>query len=252
MIRVENLKKKFIKTTNKNIKKEFLAVNDLSFTANDNEIVGILGPNGAGKTTLLRMIAGIMEPTSGCVYIDDMDYKKDEIEIKKKIAYLSGNTKLYNRITPVELLKMCGTFYGVNSKELDKRVNKICKILDLENFKNNKIENLSTGQTQRVGIARCLVHDPKYYILDEATSGLDIMSSQVILDFIKNEKENGKTIIYSTHYMEEAENICDRVIMMNKGKIIAVGTPSELKKKTKTGNLRNAFFALIGGVKSED
>ena len=252
MIKVENIKKKFIKTNNKKNKKEFLAVNGISFTATDNEIVGILGPNGAGKTTLLRMIAGIMIPSSGCVYIDDMNYEKNEIEIKKRIAYLSGNTKLYNRLSPLELLRMCGTFYGVESKELDNRIKRICKVLDLGSFINNKIENLSTGQTQRVGIARCLVHDPKYYILDEATSGLDIMSSQVILDFIKQEKERGKTIIYSTHYMEEAENVCDRVIMMNKGKIVATGTPSELKKKTKTGNLRNVFFAIIGGEKSED
>lgn len=252
MIRVENIKKKFIKTNNKKEKQEFLAVNGISFNANDNEIIGILGPNGAGKTTLLRMIAGIMEPTSGKVYIDDMCYDKDEIEIKKRISFLSGNTKLYNRISPYELLQMCGNFYGVEKHELEKRINKICKILDLENFKNNKIENLSTGQTQRVGIARCLVHDPKYYILDEATSGLDIVSSQVILDFIASEKKNGKTVIYSTHYMEEAENICDRVIMMNKGKIIAEGTPSELKKKTNSKNLREAFFNLIGGAKSED
>lgn len=252
MIKVEEIKKQFIKTNNKREKKSFFAVNGTSFEANENEIIGVLGPNGAGKTTLLRIIAGIMVPSSGNVYIDDLTYQKNEIEIKKRIAFLSGNTKLYNRITPYELLSMCGTFYDVDKKTLDKRINKICKILDLENFKNNKIENLSTGQTQRVGIARCLVHDPKYYILDEATSGLDIMSSQVILDFIKNEKENGKTIIYSTHYMEEAETICDRVIMMNKGKIIAEGTPSYLKEKTNTNSLRDAFFVLIGGVKNEN
>lgn len=252
MIKIENVKKKFVKTNNKKQKQEFLAVDDISFTASDNEIIGVLGPNGAGKTTLLRMIAGMMKPTSGKVYIDDMNYDKNEIEIKKRIAFLSGNTKLYNRISPYELLKMCGKFYDVKDKELEKRINEICKILDIESFKNNKIENLSTGQTQRVGIARCLVHDPKYYILDEATSGLDIVSSQVILNFITEEKRKGKTIIYSTHYMEEAENICDRVIMINKGKIIATGTPDELKKKTKSNNLREAFFSLVGGVKSED
>lgn len=252
MIKVENIKKKFVRTNNKKEKQEFFAVNGISFTANENEIIGILGPNGAGKTTLLRMLAGIMEPTSGSVSIDDLSYEKDAVELKKRIAFLSGNTKLYNRVSPYELLKMCGSFYGVEKDILDSRIKEICKVLDLEAFQNNKIGNLSTGQTQRVGIARCLVHNPKYYILDEATSGLDIVSSQVILDFIKEEKKKGKTIIYSTHYMEEAENICDRVIMMNKGQIIATGTPDELRKKTKTKNLREAFFALIGGVKSED
>ena len=116
----------------------------------------------------------------------------------------------------------------------------------MESFRNQRIGTLSTGQTQRVGIARCLVHNPKYYIFDEATSGLDIISSKVILDFIKEEKENKKGIIYSTHYMEEAENICDRVVLLNKGRIIATGTPEKILKDTKTDNLRDAFFALIG------
>ena len=122
----------------------------------------------------------------------------------------------------------------------------------MDNFLHKKIANLSTGQTQRVNIARCLVHNPKYYILDEATTGLDIISSQIILDFIKQEKENNKTILYSTHYMEEAQNICDKVIMINKGEVIKTGTPEEIKKETKTTNLRDAFFAMIGGVEDEE
>lgn len=121
----------------------------------------------------------------------------------------------------------------------------------MEEFLHQKIANLSTGQTQRVNIARCLIHDPKYYILDEATSGLDIISSQIILDFMKEEKKKGKVILYSTHYMEEAENICDRVMMINHGNIIQEGTPAEIKKLTNTSNLRDAFFALIEGEKNE-
>ena len=108
------------------------------------------------------------------------------------------------------------------------------------------------GQTQKVNLARCLVHNPKYYILDEATTGLDIISSQIILNFIKEERDKGKTILYSTHYMEEAENICNRVIMINKGKIIKAGTPNEIKKDTNTTNLRDAFFSMIGGVSVEE
>ena len=127
----------------------------------------------------------------------------------------------------------------------EKRIKDISKKLNMEEFLYNKIGNLSTGQTQRVNIARCLVHNPSYYILDEATSGLDIISSQVILNFIKEEKKKGKTILYSTHYMEEAENICDYVIMINKGVIIKEGTPEDIKKSTKVTNLRDAFFALI-------
>ena len=247
MLEVKDLKKKFVKYNAKRKKEEFYADNGISFKAKDREIIGILGPNGAGKTTLLRMIAGILEPTSGTISFDKLDYLHNEIEIKKSIAYLSGNTKLYNTLSPYELLKMCGNIYGVEEDKLEDRIKEISKKLNMDSFLYNRIENLSTGQTQRVNIARCLIHDPKYYILDEATSGLDIISSQIILDFIKEEKKKGKTILYSTHYMEEAENICDRVIMINKGVVIKEGTPDEVRKDTKTSNLRDAFFKLIGG-----
>ena len=185
MLEVKDLKKKFVKYNAKRKKEEFYADNGISFKAKDGEIIGILGPNGAGKTTLLRMIAGILEPTSGTISFDKLDYLHNEIEIKKSIAYLSGNTKLYNTLSPYELLKMCGNIYGVEEEKLEDRIKEISKKLNMDSFLYNRIENLSTGQTQRVNIARCLVHDPKYYILDEATSGLDIISSQIILEFIK-------------------------------------------------------------------
>ena len=246
MITIKNVTKKFIKTNKKKERLEFTAVNDLSFDVLEGEILGILGPNGAGKTTLLRMIAGIMTPNKGSITIDDLTYEKNETDIKKMIAYLSGNTKIYGTISPYELLKMCAEIYDVPASEIDTRIKEISQILNMDAFLYNRIEKLSTGQTQRVNIARCMVHNPKYYILDEATSGLDIITSQIILNFIKSEKEKGKTILYSTHYMEEAENICDMIIMVNKGKIITTGTPEQIKKETKTTNLRDAFFALVG------
>ncbi len=252
MIKVEHVTKKFVRYKNKREKEEFCADKDISFTANDGEIIGILGPNGAGKTTLLRMIAGILEPTEGKITFDKLNYRENEIEIKTKIAYLSGNTKLYDTLSTYELLKMCCDIYGVSEEESKKRIEEITKVLKMEQFLYNKIENLSTGQTQKVNIARCLVHNPKYYILDEATTGLDIISSQIILNFIKEERAKGKTILYSTHYMEEAENICDRVIMINKGEVIKSGTPDEIKNDTHTTNLRDAFFAMIGGVSNEE
>ena len=205
-----------------------------------------------GKTTLLRMIAGILEPTEGEIEFDGLNYKNNEIEIKKQIAYLSGNTKLYDTISCYELLKMCANIYGVEETKAEERIKEISKILNMDSFLYNKIGNLSTGQTQKTNIARCLVHNPKYYILDEATTGLDIISSQIILDFIKKEKKNNKIILYSTHYMEEAENICDRVIMINKGVVINEGTPEEIRNKTNTSNLRDAFFTMIGGVLVEE
>lgn len=251
MIKVNDLKKKFIREDKNKKKTAFFAVNGISFEANSGEIVGILGPNGAGKSTLLRMLSGIMVPTSGDVEIDEMSYKKNAIEIKRRIAFMSGNTKLYNRLSPHELIQMCGTLYGMEEKQINEREEEILKLLNLVDLRNARIGNFSTGQTQRVGLARCLVHNPQYYILDEVTTGLDLMSSQIILNFIKEEKQKGKTILYSTHYMEEAENICDRVIMVNKGNIIATGTPAEIKKMSKTTNLRDAFFAIVGGVSNE-
>ena len=248
MIKVKNVTKKFIKMNKKKEKLEFKAVDNLSFDVKDGEILGILGPNGAGKTTLLRMIAGIMTPSEGEITIDDLNYEENETEIKKMLAYLSGNTKIYDTLSPYELLKMCAEIYDVPADEIDKRIKEISKILNMDAFLYNRIEKLSTGQTQRVNIVRCMIHNPKYYILDEATSGLDIITSQIILNFIKDEKEKGKTILYSTHYMEEAENICDMIIMINKGKIIATGTPDEIRKMTKTSNLRDAFFSLVGDI----
>ena len=251
MIEVKNVTKKFTKFTNKKEKITFNADDDISFSCNPGEVVGLLGPNGAGKTTLLRIIAGIMEPTSGEVVINGLNYKDNDIEIKKQIAFLSGNTKLYKDISAYELLSMCGEYYGLDKKVIEQRIEELAKRFSLNKFLNQRISDLSTGQTQRVGIARCIVHDPKYYVFDEATSGLDIISSKVILDFIKNEKKKGKGIIYSTHYMEEAENICDRVVLIHKGKVLKVGSPSEIIKETKTSNLRDAFFSLIGGEGNE-
>lgn len=246
MLEVKNVTKKFTKKNKNNQVEEFKADDNISFTAKEGEVVGIIGPNGAGKTTLLRMIAGIMEPTSGEVLIDNKTHQEDMIGIKKKIAFLSGNTKLYKDISPYELLEMAGNYYEVDEKTLEKRIKDIVKKFNMSSFLNQKISTLSTGQYQRTSIARCLVHNPDYYILDEATSGLDVISSKSILDFIKEVKKENKCIIYSTHYMEEAENICDKIVMINKGKVIAQGTPTEICKKTKTTNLRDSFFALIG------
>ncbi len=246
MIEIKNITKSFTKQTNKKEYTTFLADNNITFEAKEGEVVGILGPNGAGKTTLLRMISGIMKPDKGTITIDNMTYQNNNEKIKKIIAFMSGNTKLYKDISPYELLKMCGAYYQVPQQELEQIIQNIIKRFNMETFAHQRIENLSTGQYQRTCIARCLVHNPKYYILDEATSGLDVISSKTILDFINEEKAKGKCILYSTHYMEEAENICDRLILINKGQIIASGTSKQILKETKTTNIRDAFLKIIG------
>ena len=246
MLKVENITKEFTKKTSEKETITFLANDNISFTAKPGEVVGILGPNGAGKTTLLRIIAGIMEPSKGTVTIDDKTYKKDSIEIKKEIAYLSGNTKLYKDISPYELLEMTASYYGLSKKEYQKKIKEISNKFNMTSFLHQRIGTLSTGQYQRTSISRCLIHNPKYYILDEPTSGLDVISSKTIIDFIKEMKKENKCILYSTHYMEEAENICDKIVMINKGKIIIEGSKEEILRKTKTTNLRDSFFALVG------
>lgn len=258
MIEVTNISKVFIKDeqetkgkfsffSNVATKKEFFALNDVSFSVNEGEIVGILGPNGAGKTTLLRIISKLMNPNSGEIIIKTNDNKilNDPIEIKRRIGYLSENTKLYGRFSIRELLKILGQVYKMEDKEIEDIISKIFELMNLYDFGDNRIEKLSTGQKQRASIARCLIHNPDIYIFDEPTLGLDILSSETIINFMKGEKQRGKSVIYSTHYMEEAEFLCDRIIMIHKGKIIASGTPNELKKETSTNSLRETFKSLV-------
>lgn len=254
MIEAKELTKQFVRTQKKGKKEEFFAVDHVSFTAENGEILGILGPNGAGKTTLLRMLGSLMEPTSGQVTIIDKQGEpviRREV-LKKHIGYLSENTKLYGRFTVREMLSLFAQLYDQTQEEIEERITEIGKLLQMDAFLDNRIEKLSTGQKQRTSIARCLIHDPDIYIFDEPTLGLDIISSKAIIDFMKQEKEKGKSVLYSTHYMEEAEFLCDRIVMIDKGKVIASGTPEELKTATGTGNLRDTFFAYMeGGVEDE-
>lgn len=245
-IMADNLVKTFTRNEKKNKKVDINAVDGISLTVGEGEIVGILGANGAGKTTLLRMMAKLMKPTDGMVSIRLGDKEiTDDIEVKRHIGYLSNNTKLYGRFSTAELLRMLGALYGMEKEAVDKKIGEISDILSLGDFIDNRIEKLSTGQTQRASISRCLIHDPQVYIFDEPTLGLDILSSAAIIDFMKKEREAGKTILYSTHYMEEAEFMCDRVVTIHRGKIISEGTPEELKKELGKENLRDVFAELI-------
>ena len=244
-----NLVKTFEKHEKKQKKVSFNAVDDISFSVGQGEIVGVLGPNGAGKTTLLRMLGMLMKPTSGGVTMTiDGQPQEDVTKLKANIGYLSGNTKLYDRLSTRELLEILGNIYGLEKEEIGSRIDKISEILNLGDFIDNRIEKLSTGQTQRASISRCLIHNPMLYIFDEPTLGLDIISSNSIIEFMKQERQNGKTVLYSTHYMEEAEYLCDRIILLDKGKIIAQGTLEELKTETGKEKLRDIFNSLIKEV----
>ena len=247
VLEADNLIKTFVKNEKNNVKRNFNADNEISLKLKLGEIVGIIGPNGAGKTTLLRMLGKLMKPTSGNINVClDGRVMESETEIKKYIGYLSGNTKLYGRLSTRELLTMAGKIYGMSDSDIEKRIGMISRVLDLGGFIDNRIEKLSTGQTQRASISRCIIHNPVIYIFDEPTLGLDILSSNAIVDFMLREKEAGKAVLYSTHYMEEAEKLCDRIIIINKGKIAAQGTVNELKTMGGSDNLREVFANLIG------
>ncbi|NLO96577.1 MAG: ABC transporter ATP-binding protein [Peptococcaceae bacterium] len=249
MLTVQEISKKFVRSVKtdrrKREREEFYAVNRLSFQVEAGDIFGVLGPNGAGKTTLLRMLGGIMTPTSGTVSLLGLKVKDNPNAYKRAIGYLSGNTKLYGRMTPRELLTIFGKLYSIPEAVTKSRIQEIITMLKLEDFADNRIEKLSTGQTQRVSIARCLIHSPALYIFDEPTLGLDVLSSHAIIDFMLKERQKGKAVVYSTHYMEEAETICNKILFIHKGVAIAEGSPESLKAATNTTNIRDAFLTLI-------
>lgn len=252
MIEAMNLCKQFersIRQGRKTKKEEFLAVDHVSLEAHEGEIIGILGPNGAGKTTLLRMLGMLMTPTGGSIRLTDGDGKEitDLTQRKAAIGYLSGNTKLYPRFSIREYLEFLGDLYGYAKEQTRTRSEEIFTILDMGKFADNRIEKLSTGQLQRASIARCLMADPQLYILDEPTLGLDILSADAIIHFMKEQKEQGKTVLYSTHYLEEAQFLCDRIYMICGGRIVAQGTPAVLMEQTQTGSLRDAFHKIFAG-----
>ena len=202
MIKIENISKKFIKEIKNKEKIEFYADKDITFEAKDGEILGILGPNGAGKTTLLRMISGIMTPSSGTITIDNLNYKDNELEIKKRISFLTGNTKLYKDLSAYELLTMCGEYYGLSTKEINNRIKDLTDRFKMKDFLYQRISSLSTGQTQRVSIARCLVHNPKYYILDEPTTGLHFHDIRKLISILQTLVDQGNTVLVIEHNID--------------------------------------------------
>ncbi len=225
---------------------DFRAVDNISFQVEAGEIFGLLGPNGAGKTTTLRMLSGLLKPSEGYAEIAGFSMAKQTMDAKKSLGFLTGNMDLYRRLNPQELLNYFGDLYETPAKELHERVEFLIDAFGITPFVDRYCEKLSTGQKQRVSIARTLVHDPKVVILDEPTTGLDIMSSEFILQFIKKmAKEEQKTLIFSTHNLAEVERLCDRIAVIHQGKMMYLGDVQGLKTQTKQETLNQAFFHLV-------
>lgn len=221
-----------------------VAVDNISLQIRKGEIFGLLGPNGAGKTTTLRMISTVLKPTSGNVSVAGFDTVTHSDDVRRMLGFLSGNTGLYKNLTAREMVEFFGRLYGMTETELAERTDRIFDFLDMKEFANTRCDSLSSGTVQKVNIARTVVHDPPILVFDEPTVGLDVMVARTLINFINNLRDSGKTVIFSTHIMREAERLCDRIGIIHKGKILAVGTLQELLDITSTDNLEDAFFEI--------
>jgi len=221
------------------------AVRGVDLDCKKGEIYGLLGPNGAGKTTTLRILATILAPTSGIAVVAGADVATNPLEVRRRIGFLSGNTGLYPRLTTRETLEYFGRLHGIDDSELAERVDSLLDTFDMREFENGRCEGLSTGQKQRVSIARAVLHDPPVLILDEPTTGLDILASSAMIDFIDSRRSAGTCVLFSTHILSEAERLCDRIGVIHDGHMLAVGTLDELKERTGKEYLDDVFKALV-------
>ena len=225
---------------------DFRAVNDVSFQVAPGEIFGLLGPNGAGKTTTLRMLSGLLTPTAGEAVMNGYSMRNEKMAARRSLGFLTGDMDLYRRLNPRELLLYFGKLYETPTAELSARVERLIEAFGITAFADRHCEKLSTGQKQRVSIARTLVHDPKIVVLDEPTTGLDIMASEFILQFIRAmAKEEGKALIFSTHNLTEVERLCDRIGVIHRGNVVYLGDVARLKERTGEETLTRAFFELV-------
>ncbi len=223
-----------------------VAVDKIDLEVRRGEIFGLLGPNGAGKTTTLRMISTILQPTSGHLVVDGFDTVTQSNEVRRRLGFLSGDTSLYKRLKAREMVEFFGRLYGMSESELAARVAELFRVLDMESYAETMCEALSSGTKQKVNIARTMVHNPPILVFDEPTAGLDVMVARSLTDFILSLKKSGKTVVFSTHIMREAERLCDRIGMIFRGKLLFVGTLDEILRESGENNLEDAFFALAG------
>lgn len=237
MIRIQNLVKHYGPVR---------AVDDISFEAPDGRITGLLGPNGAGKTTAMRMIAGLIKPQSGTAIVDGFDVTREPQKVREVLGVQGDAGGVYPRLTPREQFRYYGRFYGLGGTALNARVDAVIDMLDMHDIADRRAEGFSRGQRQRIVLGRALIHDPKNIIMDEPTNGLDVMAVRETRETIRRFRDQGRCVLFSTHYMDEAERLCDAIAIIVNGKIAAYGTPADLLVRTGADNLEDAFVALAG------
>jgi len=242
LLKAINLEKTFQDRKKGKIK----AVRDVSFEAFGGEIFGLLGPNGAGKTTAMRMLATILTPIAGTAEVNGFDIVQKPDSVRKSLGFLSGDTGLYARLSAREMIIYFGKLYGMKNDDINQRLSTLIEELELESFIDRRCGKLSTGQKQKVSIARTVIHDPPVLILDEPSSGLDVLASRNIIRFINIAREQGKCIILSSHDMGEVERLCDRIAIIFDGNIITIGTKQELYDNYQADNMESVFLRAIG------
>jgi sodium transport system ATP-binding protein len=224
---------------------EVRAVSNVSFTCKPGQIYGLLGANGAGKTTTLRMLATILEPTEGTARVAGFDLVKDPESVRRNVGFLSTATALYGRLSAFEMVQYFARLYGMEDAAIEKRINELFTRLEMNEFRDRRCDKLSTGMKQKVSIARTLVHDPQVMIFDEPTVGLDVMAARTIVQFIRECRNHGKTVIFSTHVMSEVEKLCDQIGIIHGGRLLAEGTLADLRKESGQEDLEDIFVQLV-------
>jgi sodium transport system ATP-binding protein len=221
------------------------AVDHVSFCCRPGEIFGLLGANGAGKTTTLRILATILTPSEGTAVVAGYDVKKDPQKVRTSVGFLSTATALYGRLSAQEMVEYFGRLHGLDEPTLRQRINAIFERLEINDFRDRRCDKLSNGMKQKVSIARTLVHDPSVMIFDEPTVGLDVMAARTIVGFIRECRDRGKTVIFSTHVMSEVEKLCDRIGIIHDGRLLAEGTLADLRQRFGKQDLEDIFVEVV-------
>ena len=237
MIRVENLHKRF---------GQVVAVDGVSFTAEDGKVTGLLGPNGAGKTTTLRMLYALMRPDQGTIDVDGIDAVRHPQQAQSHLGVLPDVSGLYPRLTPREHIAYYGALHGLSGAVLHNRMAHLLTLLDMDGIADRRTQGFSHGERTKVALARAVVHDPRNIILDEPTNGLDVMSTRAVRDIIRAFRAEGRCVLFSSHIMQEVSALCDHILVIAKGRVVASGTPDDLRTQTGHQNLEDAFVALVG------
>jgi len=237
VIRANNLSKRF---------GDVVAVDGIGFDAPDGRVTGLLGPNGAGKTTTLRMISTLVVPTGGSASVDGFDVGSAPVEVRRRLGVLSDARGLYGRLTARENIRYYGELRGLAPETIASQVERFSRVLDLGALLDRRTEGFSQGERMKVAIARSLVHDPQNILLDEPTNGLDVMTTRALRDLIRELRESGKCVVFSSHVMQEVTALCDEIVIVARGRVAAHGTPEAIREASGKATLEDAFVSLTG------